>query len=226
MYDFRNFPSQPLIFAITKNPQQMVRCSDVMARICPQFHPRPGASPCPWEFTVFSVTLWRWITFRFPCFFAMETIVFSIIPIHSPYFHHKFPSYIPLDGDHHISVARYSSASQGRAAPWQIVLKFVDEMKAWNPNKGPRLFWLEVEPPCFRGFQESPGGSRSLLGFQESPKSSRSLLKLNRKCPWSLLPKPNRKPDEFPTIPENQGRGLLVSGRVLVLDVYIWDYRT
>ena len=165
-----------------QNPQQMVRWSDVMARICPQFHPRPPASPCPWEFTVFSVTFWGWIPSRFPCFFPWKLLfsVYShIFTIYSHILPINFHNIFPWMGPSHLVFffeSRYSSASQGRAAPWQIVLKFVDEMKAWNPNKGPRLFWLEVELPCFRGFQESPGGSRSLLGvpgvswgFQISP---------------------------------------------------------
>lgn len=81
-----------------QNPQQMVRWSDVMARICPQFHPRPPASPCPWEFTVFSVTFWGWIPFRFPCFFPWKllfsvyshifTIYSHLLPIN---FHNIFP---------------------------------------------------------------------------------------------------------------------------------------
>ena len=136
---------------------------------------------------------------------------FQYIPIYSPYIPHictiNFHNIFPWMGPSHLV---FFFSSQGILLRVKVVqLRGKSSWSLWTrwrPGtlcKGPRLFWLEVEPPCFRGFQESPGGSRSLLKF-------------NRKCPWSLLPKPNRKPDEFPTIPENQGRALLVSGRVLV----------
>ena len=173
-----------------QNPQQMVRWSDVMARICPQFHPRPPASPCPWEFTVFSVTFWGRIPFRFPCFFPWKllfsvyshifTIYSHIFTIYSHILPINFHNIFPWMGPSHLV---FFFSSQGILLRVKVVqLRGKSSWSLWTrwrpgtQTRGPGCFDWKLSRLVF-------GGSRSLLGvpgvswgFQESPGGSRSLL--------------------------------------------------